>query len=114
MSVILNGSMFVDGKEIYFEDFEIDEGIDGCENIKEESNFADECDINNYIENCDDCGFCDFHDDITDEEIEDTEKFVEELIQDYTQIMWDEGETHDAISKILRIMLEEIVDSISE
>lgn len=102
MKIILNGSMFINDKEVYFEDFEIDEGIDECENVKEEFDFADECDINKYIEDCEDCGFCDL------EQFE-LDDFMDDIVEDYTDIIWEMGDTAEDVNEMLLNFLKEIL-----
>lgn len=63
MRIILNGSLDIYEDGIDFEDLEI-EVIDECD--------IDKCDIEDYMMDCEECGFCD---------LDDEEEYEEETVK---------------------------------
>ena len=110
MRIILNGSIDLYEDGIDFEDLDI-EIIDEC-NI-------DECDIEDYMMDCEECGFCDDEDDDDgffflgcDEEYDDEEdrkEYIDNMIDDYVDLMVELGTRPDYIEKILIQLVEEIL-----
>ena len=102
-TMIINGAMYVDGKEVLFDDLQITE-------YEEDIEFdIDECDFEDYIDDCDDCDDCGFCDCEEDEEY-DANQFLAELIDDYTEILLELGDCPDCIQDILIEFLKEVLD----
>ena len=107
MKIILNGSVDLCEDGIDFEDLEI-EIVNECE-----------CDIEDYMMDCDECGFCDDEDDDDgffflgcDEEYdneEDCKEYIDNMIDDYVDLMVELGTRPDYIEKILIQLVEEIL-----
>ena len=108
-TTIINGSVFINDEEVCFNELTITEHEEDIGFNDDECDFADDCDINNYIESCDDCGFC-----ACEDEVDDTEEFIDGLIEDYTNIIWEIGSTPEEISNILISMLGEVIEDIFE
>lgn len=88
----LNGVVFVEGKEIYFEDFEIE--ID--ENLKIP---FDDCD-------CEDCEFCDYEDD----EQEQFNENLDTLLDVYTEALCESCICPECIRETLVDFLNSFVE----
>lgn len=102
-TMIINGAMYIDGKEVLFDDLQITE-------YEEDIEFdIDECDIEDYIEGCDDCEFCDC--DCEDDEY-DVEESLDELIDDYTEVLLELGDCPDCVRNILAGLISEILEEI--
>lgn len=99
MKLILNGNIFINDDKVVLDNLEISD--------KKES-FANEYDINNYIENCDVCGFCDFEDDYDEDRFE-LEEFMDDIVEDYTDIIWEMGDTPEDINEMLLSFFKEII-----
>ncbi len=102
MNIRLNGGLSIDDIELYFDDLEIEIKEDVEEGIEFD---VDKCDINNYIESCEDCGFCDCEDDEYD-----VEESLDELIDDYTEVLLELGDCPDCVRNILAGLISEILD----
>ncbi len=95
MRIILNGSVDLYEDGIDFEDLEVE--------IVDE----DSCDINDYLMDCDECGFCDDEEDDDDEE--DCKESINDIIDDYVDLIVELGTRPDYIEKILIQLVEEIL-----
>ncbi len=100
MNIILNGSIFIKGEEVYFEDFEIE--------VEEDlmfDDFEDELDFDDG-DYCDgDCRYCYC--------CEDEDEFLnplEELIEEYTELLSDECICPDCIREILTSFVNDLFD----
>lgn len=101
-TMIINGAMYIDGKDVLFDDLEITE-------YEEDIEFdIDECDIEDYIGDCDGCEFCDCDCDCEDEEY-DANQFLAELIDDYTEILLELGDCPGCIQDTLIEFLKEVL-----
>ena len=107
MKIILNGSVDLYEDGIDFEDLEV-EVIDECE-----------CDIEDYMMDCEECGFCEDDEDEDgffflgcDEEYDDEEdckEYIDNMIDNYVDLMVELGTRPDYIEKILIQLVEEIL-----
>lgn len=110
MNITLNGSIFINGEEIYFEDFDIaiDEDLD--------LPFDDfDCDIEEYIEDCEDCGFCDFdcedcEDDDEEGEFREFHNDLDDLLEIYTDIITEAHICPECITETLLDFLGDVLD----
>ena len=111
MRIILNGSIDLYEDGIDFEDLDI-EIIDEC-NI-------DECDIEDYMMDCEECGFRELDDEDEDgffflgcdeeyDDEEDRKEYIDNMIDDYVDLMVELGTRPDYIEKILIQLVEEIL-----
>ena len=103
MIIKLNGAMFLNEDEYFFDDlvveFEEDEDFD----------FECDCDIEDYIEDCDDCCFCDCN----CEEDYDDEETLDELIEDYADTVYEFCDDEDFdMEKMLANFLIEALENI--
>ena len=96
MRIILNGSIDLYEDGIDFEDLEI-EIVNECE-----------CDIEDYLMDCDECGFCDEEEDDYDEE-EDCEEYIDDMIDDYVDLIVELGTHPDYVEQTLTQLVEEIL-----
>ena len=96
MNITLNGSIFVGGEEVYFEDFEVE--ISGNLDLP-----FDDFDDEDYCDgDCEDCYCC-----------EDEDEFLnplEELIEEYTELLSDECICSDCIREILTSFVYDLID----
>lgn len=90
MNIILNGSVFVKGEEVYFEDFEIE---------VEDLLFDDFEDEEDY---CEGCYCCEDEDEFLDP--------LEERIEEYTELLSDECICPDCIRDILISFVHDLID----
>lgn len=98
MNITLNGSVFIGGEEIYFEDFT----IESEEELDLPFDFLTD-DEEDYCHGyCEDCDFCD-----------DEEEFLldplEKLVEEYTELLSDECICPDCISGILTSFVYELI-----
>ncbi|MGJ0846621.1 hypothetical protein ACR77J_08025 [Tissierella praeacuta] len=98
MNIILNGSVFVKGQEVYFEDFEI--------KVEEDlsfDDFEDDFDDEDYCdEDCECCDGCEDEDELLNP--------LEELIEEYTELLLDECICPDCIRGILTNFAYTLID----
>ena len=99
MKIILNGSVDLYEDGIDFEDLEI-EIVDECE-----------CDIEDYMMDCEECGFCELDDEGEEEydEEEDCKISVNDIVDDYVDLIVELGTRPDYIEKILIQLVDEIL-----
>ena len=106
----LNGYACIDGKDMYFEDFEIEIIEDGFD-----------CEIEEYEMDCDECGFCDLDEEDYDEEFwgddEDYEDYeddlddnVDALLEMYADILGEGCGCEECQKEILANFLRDAIN----
>lgn len=95
MRIILNGS--IDSNE---------DGID-FDNLEVEIEDENDCDIEDYLMDCDECGFCD--DEVDDDDEEDCKESINDIIDDYVDLIVELGTRPDYVEQILTQLVEEIL-----
>ena len=124
---IVNGAMYIDDKEVFFDDLEItehehEEDVELLDFVPKNQSVtvkeivfptikdAKEIEASELPKYCN-CNFCDC--DIEDE-IDHAEDSIDEILEDYTDILLEIGDTPENILNILTDFLGEVVEMIIE
>lgn len=109
MNIKLNGSVFVAGEEIYFEDFEV--AVDEDLPVYQFEEDDDDIDEDDYTEDCDlecdgNCYDCEYGDE--DDEDDDLNP-LEKLIEEYVEFLVDEHLCIDCVKNVLENFVYELI-----
>lgn len=106
----LNGLVYLDGDEYFFEDFEV-EGFEDAE--KAERDLPFDFLIDDEDDYCDgNCELCDCCDDEEDNEETDFDEIVDELTSIYAEILDDVCECFDCRKSALTDLIKDFVDAL--